>query len=57
MFVEACLPVELIGGVVLAEAQVGVVCGGLVGVVVAVLMGIDHQRSVQVGLHVRADVT
>lgn len=57
MLVEACLSVELIGGVVLAEAEVRIVCGGLVGVVIAVLMGVHHQWSVQVGLHVWTDVT
>lgn len=41
---------------VLAEAEVRTVGGGLVGVVVAVLVGVDHQGSVEVGLHVWADV-
>lgn len=48
---------ELIGRMVLAEAQVGIVCGGLVGVVVAVLKRVNHQRSIEVGLHVWTRVT
>lgn len=48
---------ELVGRMVLAEAEVCIVCCGLVGVVVAVLMGVNNQRTIQVGLHVWAGVT
>lgn len=46
---------ELISRVLLAE-EVRIVCGGFVGVVVAVLEGVHHQRSIEVGLHVWTDV-
>lgn len=52
------MPVQLVHQVVLAEAKVRVAAGRhLVGVVVAVLVRVDHERPIQVGLHVWADVT
>ena len=56
-FVQARLSVELISQMVLAIAKVWIVCGSLVGVVVSVLVRVNHQGSIQVGLHVWTDVT
>lgn len=57
MFVKSCLPVQLFNGEVLAEAEVWIVRSHFVGVVIAVFMRVNHQRSIQVGHHIRTDVT
>lgn len=48
---------QLFNREVLAEAQVRIVRSHFVSVVIAVFMRVDHQRSIQVGLHIRTDVT
>lgn len=55
-FVKPRLPVQLFDGEVLVEAQVWIVCSHFVGVVIAVFMRVNHQRSIQVGLHIGTDV-
>lgn len=56
VLVELCLLVELICRVVLTDTEIRVVGSGLVGVVVSVLPGIDHQWPIQMSFHVRTNV-